>query len=54
LLLFKTLWGWTESLEQACSSAEGERFDGLEVIILVLSLFSLKGSDVASPMQNSI
>ena len=31
MLLFKTLWGWTASLEQACSSAEGQRFDGLEV-----------------------
>ena len=31
LLLFKTLWGWTGSLEQACSSAECEHFDGLEV-----------------------
>ena len=31
LLLFKTLWGWTTSLEQACSSAASDRFDGLEV-----------------------
>ena len=31
LLLFKTLWGWSSSLEQACSSATGNRFDGLEV-----------------------
>ena len=31
LLLFKTLWGWTASLEQACSSAASDRFDGLEV-----------------------
>ena len=31
LLLFKTLWGWTASLQQACSSAASDRFDGLEV-----------------------
>ena len=31
LLLFKTLWGWTASLEQACSSAASDQFDGLEV-----------------------
>ena len=31
LLLFKTLWGWTASLQQACSSASSDRFDGLEV-----------------------
>ena len=30
-MLFKTLWGWTASLEQACSSAARDRFDGLEV-----------------------
>mgnify|MGYP007000214298 len=31
LLLFKTLWGWTASLDQACVSAASDRFDGLEV-----------------------
>ena len=30
-MLFKTLWGWTASLQQACSSASSDRFDGLEV-----------------------
>ena len=33
LLLFKTLWGWSGSLEQACTRAAADGFDGLELNI---------------------
>ena len=31
ILLFKTLWGWSASLEQACAAAAIDGFDGLEI-----------------------
>ncbi|MBP81613.1 MAG: xylose isomerase [Acidiferrobacteraceae bacterium] len=31
LLLFKTLWGWADSLDKACECSHREGFDGLEV-----------------------
>ena len=33
LLLFKTLWGWVDSLDQALECSQREGFDGLEVNI---------------------
>ena len=33
LLLFKTLWGWVDSLDQALECSQHEGFDGLEVNI---------------------
>ena len=53
LLLFKTLWGWTDSLDQACEFSQREGFDGLEVNLDHPCLEALSTSEIRRRLDRS-
>ena len=53
LLLFKTLWGWQDSLAKACERSQCDGFDGLEINLDHPALVALQTSEIRRLLQHS-
>ncbi|WP_255439909.1 sugar phosphate isomerase/epimerase [Synechococcus sp. PROS-9-1] len=51
LLLFKTLWGWQDSLAKACERSQFDDFDGLEINLDHPALVVLPPSEIRRLLQ---
>ena len=53
MLLFKTLWGWQDSLANACIRSQFDGFDGLEINLDHPALVALQTSEIRRLLQHS-